>query len=200
MKPRLLTLVVTLFSLAIPLSQAMAQQAGSESSAAQTTYVIDNDHTSVQFKVEHLGISWVHGRFNQADGKFTMNADGAMNSVELTMHIASVDTKNKQRDAHLRSADFFDVENHPDIVFKSSSIEPTDKGLKVKGQVTLHGESRLLTFELVGGKKAEFPEGVHRIGYSTSFSLKRSDFGMKTMLGPVGDTVHAEVSFEGIKK
>ena len=68
------------------------------------------------------------------------------------------------------------------------------------GKVTLHGKTQPLTFELVGGKTVEFPPGVHRIGYTTSFVLKRSDFDMKTMLGPIGDEVHAEVSFEAIKQ
>ncbi|QEG00624.1 hypothetical protein Mal15_46950 [Stieleria maiorica] len=190
-------MTVSVLSLAVQQPSVLGQ---SPAAAAPTTYKIDNDHTSVQFKISHLGISWVHGRFNETSGKFTMDADQVMTSIELTMQVKSVDTKNEKRDAHLRSPDFFDAERFPEITFESTAIKPSDKGLDVTGIVTLHGQTRPLSFVLVGGDKAEFPEGVHRTGYTTAFTLKRSDFGMKTMLGPVGDEVRAEVSFEGIRQ
>jgi len=171
------------------------------SAFAADRYVIDGDHTSVNFKITHLGISWVQGRFNEVEGTAVLDADHAKSSFTMTIAVESIDTKVPKRDEHLRSADFFDVEQHPQMEFKSKRIRPTQEGgLEVTGDVTLHGMTRPLTFELHGGKTAEFPQGVHRIGYSTEFVLKRSDFGMKTMLGPIGDEVHAEISFEAVKQ
>lgn len=167
---------------------------------AADTYLVDNDHTSVQFKITHVGISWVHGRFNEVDGKVVLDSDPAKSSIDISIKVESIDTKVKKRDEHLRSADFFDAEKHPAITFKSTKVRPTKGGLEVIGTVTIHGKSKPMTLELVGGKSAEFPPGVHRVGYSTSFVLKRSDFDMKTMLGPIGDEVHAEISFEAIKQ
>lgn len=167
---------------------------------AADTYQVDNDHTSVQFKITHVGISWVHGRFNEVDGKVVLDSDPAKSSIDISIKVDSIDTKVKKRDEHLLSKDFFDAENHPEIKFKSTKIRPAKEGLEVSGTVTIHGKSKPLTLELVGGKSAEFPPGVHRVGYSTSFVLKRSDFDMKTMLGPIGDEVHAEISFEAIRQ
>lgn len=168
---------------------------------ASDTYEIDPDHTSVTFKISHLGIGWVHGRFNEVAGTATVNAnDPTKSSFTLTIPVKSIDTKVEQRDEHLRSADFFDVEKYSEMTFKSTKVKRIGKGLEVTGDLTLHGVTKLVTFELIGGQTAEFPEGVQRIGYSTSFVLKRSDFGMKTMLGPVGDEVHTEISFQAIKK
>jgi polyisoprenoid-binding protein YceI len=174
---------------------------GSGPARAADKYEIDPEHTSVSFKISHLGISLVHGRFNEVAGTAVVDADDpAKSSFTLTIPVRSIDTKVKKRDDHLRSADFFDVEKHPDLVFKSTRVKRTEKGLEVTGEVTLHGVTKPLTFELTGGKTGEFPPGTHRVGYTTAFVLKRSEFGMKTMLGPVGDEVHVEIGLEAIKK
>jgi len=172
----------------------------SSTTSASDHYEIDVEHTSVNFKVTHLGISWVHGRFNELNGSALLDADPTKSSISMNIKVDSIDTKVKKRDEHLLSADFFDAKTHPEIVFKSTSIRPTKRGLEVNGTVTLHGKTKPLTFDLIGGKTAEFPPGVHRVGYSTSFVLKRSDFDMNTMPGAIGDEVHAEISFEAIKK
>ncbi|MFV0445345.1 MAG: YceI family protein [Planctomycetaceae bacterium] len=163
-------------------------------------YAIDNDHTSVIFHVSHLGISAVHGRFDQTEGQLTLGPDGAESSIILSIDVKSLDTKVKQRDEHLLAPEFFDAEKYPQIKFKSTQVERTPEGLKVTGTVSMHGQTKPLTMLLTGGKTAEFPPGVHRIGYSTNFVLKRSDFGMKTMLGPIGDDVQVDVSFEAIRQ
>ncbi|WP_153556515.1 YceI family protein [Roseimaritima sediminicola] len=202
MKTSLVALAV-LLTLSAAQLVSQAQTGGSPSaqaSAAPGQYAIDNAHTSVTFKIQHLGIAWVHGRFNDVAGEFAVDEDGKMTEIQMTIQVASIDTKIDKRDEHLRSPDFFDAEKYPEMVFRSTSIEPTNNGLQVTGKVTLHGQTRPLAFELRGGRAAEYPEGTQRTGYTAAFTLKRSDFGMKTMLGPVGDRVHAEVSFEGIKQ
>ena len=165
---------------------------------AADTYMVDNDHTSVGFKIAHAGISWVHGRFNETAGQLLL--DDANPKVSFKIQSNSVDTKVKKRDDHLRSADFFNTEKFPEITFESDSVEKIDKGLKVTGKVTLLGVTKPLSIELLGGEATEFPPGVSRIGYVSNFAIKRSDFGMKMMLGPIGDEVHMEIGLEAIKQ
>lgn len=165
---------------------------------AADIYNVDNDHTSVGFKIAHAGISWVHGRFNETTGQLHM--DGENSKVTFKIQAKSVDTKVKMRDDHLRSPDFFNVEKFPEISFESKTVEPIEKGLKVTGDVTLLGKTKPITIELLGGETTEFPPGVNRIGYVSNFTIKRSDFDMKTMLGPIGDEVHMEIGLEAIKQ
>ena len=171
------------------------------SSTAEDRYVIDDAHTSVTFKISHLGLSEVHGRFDVLEGTVLLDTvNPAKSSFAMTIKADSINTNKKQRDDHLRSPDFFDVKQFPEIIFKSSAVKQNKEGYEVTGSLTLHGQTRPLTLQLVGGKSAEFPQGVMRTGFVTDFVLKRSDFGMKTMLGPVGDEVYASVSFEAIKQ
>lgn len=161
-------------------------------------YVIDPAHTAITFQVAHAGISWTHGRFNAVQGAFSVN--GANSQFATTIDAASIDTGNQQRDDHLRSPDFFNVKQFPTLAFQSTKVEPVQGGLSVSGELTLHGVKKPITFLLKGGKTAEFPPGVQRIGYSTSFRLKRSEFGMTNMLEAVGDDVYVNISFEGIEQ
>src|SRR5713226_2028376 len=142
-------------------------------------YVIDDNHSSVSFKIDHLGLSWIHGRFNAVSGNFTIDKnDPSKSAFELTLKAESIDTNNKKRDAHLRSPDFFNVKQFPTITFKSTMVKTAEGGFEVTGDLTMHGETKPITFTLKGGKEAEFPKGVQRTGYSTELALKRSDFGI----------------------
>jgi len=164
-------------------------------------YTVDDAHTAVVFKVEHLGLSWVHGRFNDVSGSFTIDKDDpAKSSFTLTVKAESIDTGNAKRDQHLRSPDFFNVKQFPLLSFKSTSVKAVKDGYEVTGDFTLHGETQSITFALKGGKQAEFPKGVQRTGFTTNLAIKRSDFGIKMFKGAVGDEVHISVSFEGVKK
>jgi polyisoprenoid-binding protein YceI len=155
----------------------------------------------VTFKVQHIGISWVHGRFNEFSGSFVIDRDDPGKcSFTLTIKAESIDTANSMRDNHLRGPDFFNVKQFPAIEFKSTSVKGIDGGYEVTGDLTLHGETRPITFSLKGGKTAEFPKGVQRIGFTTDLTLKRSDFKMDRLLNAVGDEVPISISFEGIKK
>ena len=114
----------------------------------------------------------------------------------------SVDTNNAKRDGHLKSPDFFNTKQYPSIDFTSTSVKPTESGYQVTGDLTLHGETKPVTFELKGGKMTEFPKGVQRTGFTTQFHVKRSDFGVATKVGPsmLGEDVWVTISFEGTKK
>ena len=168
---------------------------------AAESYQVDPAHTSVTFRIQHAGISWVQGRFNEFAGAYIIDPNDAGKSrFEMTIKTASVDTNVAQRDQHLRTADFFDVEKYPDMVFKSTAIRKVDNGLEVTGNFTLHGVTKSVTFTLAGGKKAEFPKGTQRTGFVTEFTLKRSDFGMAKMIPDVGDEVRIFIGLEGVLK
>ena len=168
---------------------------------AADDYTIDDAHSSVVFKIQHLGLSWIHGRFNDVSGSFTLDKDEpGKSSFALTIKAESIDTGNTKRDQHLRSPDFFNVKQFPLLSFKSTSVKAVKDGYEVTGDFSLHGQTQSITFTLMGGKKAEFPKGVQRTGFWTDLVLKRSDFGMEKFKGALGDEVHVSVSFEGVKK
>jgi polyisoprenoid-binding protein YceI len=167
---------------------------------ARAQYAVDAAHSSVYFKASHLGLSWVYGRFNDVAGTFSIDPDPSKSSFELTIKAESVDTNNQKRDEHLRGPDFFNAKQFPTLSFKSTAVKAVKDGLEVTGNFTMHGQTKPLTFTLLGGKTAQFPKGVDRIGYSTELNLKRSDFGMDKFLEMIGDEVHIAVSFEGTKK
>src|SRR5262249_20677835 len=147
-------------------------------------------HSCVYFKITHSGISSVFGRFDDYTGDFTIDPnDPAKCSFKLSIKTESIDTNNKQRDDHLRSPDFFNAKQFPAISFKSTSVKSSGSGLQVTGDLTMHGVTKPVTFTLTGGKTAEFPKGVQRIGYSTELTLKRSDFDMTKFAEALGDEV-----------
>jgi polyisoprenoid-binding protein YceI len=167
---------------------------------AGDNYKMDPAHAAVTFKIAHMGLSWTHGRFNEVSGEFTIDtADPPRSSFALAIKPASVDTGVPKRDDHLRGPDFFNVKEFPSISFKSTAVKPVQGGLEVSGELTMHGVSRPVTFIVAGGRTAQFPPGTIRTGYSTQLKLKRSDFGMKQMLGMVGDEIYISISFEGVR-
>ncbi len=168
---------------------------------AGDNYAVDPVHSSVTFMIPHLGISYVHGRFNEVSGQFVVDTDDPGKSTfALAIKIDSVDTNNKKRDDHLRGPDFFNAKQFPQLAFESTSVKAVEGGYSVTGDLTLHGVKKEVTFALKGGKTAEFPKGTKRIGFTSTLILKRSDFGMDKLLEAVGDEVHIAIGAEGVKK
>jgi len=168
---------------------------------AADEYVVDPAHSSVYFRLSHLGLSYVYGRFNDVSGTFSIDATNPGScSFVLAIKPESIDTNNQKRDEHLRSPDFFNVKQFPVLSFKSTSVKAVPNGYEVTGDMTMHGATRPLTFTLEGGKQAELPKGVHRTGFSTELKIKRSEFGMDKFVDAIGDEVHVAISFEGTKK
>jgi polyisoprenoid-binding protein YceI len=163
-------------------------------------FTVDAVHSSVTFKISHLGLSFVHGRFNEFSGGFTLDADAGKCAFNLAIKVDSIDTNNSKRDEHLRSPDFFNAKQFSAISFKSTGVKAIKDGYEVKGDLTMHGVTKPVTFALVGGRKAEFPKGVQRTGFSTDLMLKRSEFGMDKFADALGDEVHIAVSFEGTRR
>ena len=173
---------------------------GLVSVARADEYALDPAHAAFDFKIQHLGLSWTSGRFNAVEGAFRIDPKPADCAFAVTMQTESIDSGNKQRDDHLRSPDWFNAKQHPQITFKSTAVKPVEGGYEVTGDFTMHGVTKPVSLVLKGGGSAEFPKGVQRTGFTGSTVLKRSEFGMNTMVGPIGDDVQLSVSFEGIKK
>jgi polyisoprenoid-binding protein YceI len=164
-------------------------------------YSIDNAHTSVVFAISHFGLSYTYGRFNEVEGGFALNgAEISKAGFSFTIKAASIDTNNAERDKHLRSPDFFDTQQFPEIKFVTKSFTKVDGVYQVVGEMTMLGKTRPLTMpvRLVGIGKGPF--GKQRAGYFTKFTIKRSDFGMDKMAGQIGDNISVTFSFEGIKQ
>lgn len=172
-----------------------------EFALAADEYAYDLVHSSVSFKARHLDISWIHGRFNEVDGKFSLDReDPSKSTFELTIKADSVDTANKARDEHLRQPDYFDTKQFPTIEFKSTSTKAIKGGYEVTGDFTMHGTTKKITLVLMGGKEHQF-KGVKRVAFSTELSLKRSDFGFdKNAIGPIGDEALIMIDCEGTRK
>ncbi len=164
-------------------------------------YGIDPIHSSVYFKISHAGVAYVYGRFNKFTGDCAVDpTDPGKCAFNMNIATESVDTNNAGRDTHLRSPDFFNAKQFPAITFKSTAVKKVGAdGYEVTGDMTLHGVTKPVTFTLTGGKIVAL-QGKTRTGFSTEFTIKRSDFGMKGGGGFLGDEVMVAVSFECVKK
>ena len=175
--------------------------ATADARAATERYNVDPDHSIVGFSVVHMVVSKTTGRFKDYTGFIEMDPEAkTVKSIEAVIHTPSLDTNHGKRDTHLRSPDFFNVKQFPQITFKSTAVKAAKDGYEVTGDLTLHGETKPVTFTLVGGQTAEFPPKVKRTGFSTDLVVKRSEFGMKGFAPALGDDVHVAISFEATKK
>jgi polyisoprenoid-binding protein YceI len=180
---------------------ALAAALGLASPVRADEYAVDPVHSGVNFKISHLGLSWIQGRFDEFNGKFTIDPITPEKcAFALSINPASIDTNNQKRDEHLRSPDFLNANQFPAMSFKSTSVRALKNGYEVAGDFTMHGVTKPMTFELIGGHTAEFPKGVSRTGFSAEFLLKRSDFGITKFMPAVGEKIYVAVSFEGTRK
>jgi polyisoprenoid-binding protein YceI len=165
-----------------------------------TRWTLDPAHSHVSFSVRHMMISNVRGEFSKVTGQASYDASNpAASQLSVSIDVASINTREEKRDAHLRSADFFDVENHPTMTFVSKTVRPRGDGLEVVGQLTIRGTSREVTLGLeeITPQFAD-PWGNLRIGASARTKVRRSDFGMRwnAALEAGGVLVGDEVSIQ----
>jgi polyisoprenoid-binding protein YceI len=146
--------------------------------AEPAVYKVDPDHSGVGFTIRHF-VSNVPGRFRDFDGSIRYDPlDPAASSVELTVRAVSIDTNNNDRDDHLRSADFFDVQKFPTLTFTSTEIKPKEAGLlEVTGDLTLHGVTRRITLPVQALGTVKTPNG-EKAGFEAVFTLNRKDYGI----------------------
>lgn len=170
---------------------------------AATVYQIDKVHSYIGFSVKHIVISNVKGNFTDFSGTITYDEeDITKSSVNVTINVASIDTDNERRDNHLKSEDFFDVAEYPEMTFKSTKIEKTDDGLVMHGKLTMRGVTKDISipFEVLG--KATGPDGLAVVAFEGSAKLSRKEYGInwnKALAAGgfiVGDEVKIDIQIE----
>ena len=167
-------------------------------------YEIDTEHSMIIFRAKHSGVSYNYGRFNEFSGKLMMDAtDVSMSMVEFEVKAASIDTGNEKRDQHLRTSDFLSAKQFPVITFKSTKVSAKDGKedvLEVTGDLELHGVKKSITVDAEITGRGEGRQGESLIGFESTFTIKRSEFGMTQLMGPVSDNIRLTVSIEAKKK
>lgn len=171
----------------------------------KSVYALDTAHTTLEFVVRHLMITKVRGRFTAFDGQVELTAGNDLPlSVNATIDASSIDTREEQRDGHLRSADFFDVENYPKLSFESTRIDGTPGDFTIDGKLTIHGVTRDVSLAANFEGRTKDPWGGTRIGYSAHTTINRKDYGLtwnaalETGGVVVGDEVRIELNVEAI--
>jgi polyisoprenoid-binding protein YceI len=176
--------------------------------SAKTSWVIDPTHSEIQFKVKHLVISTVTGSFKSFEGTVETDGDDLTTAnINFSADIASIDTNQAQRDEHLRSAEFFDAENHPKMTFTSSSLEKTGEDTyKLKGDLTIKGVTKPVVLDAeYGGAMTDF-YGQNKAGFEINGKINRKDFGLTwsatTEAGGVvvGDEIKLVINIQLIKQ
>ncbi|AJM77840.1 polyisoprenoid-binding protein [Rathayibacter toxicus] len=142
------------------------------------TWVIDPTHSEVAFSVRHLMISKVRGTFEKFSGTFTTGENPLDSVVDATVDVASINTNESNRDAHLRASDFFDAENYPAIRFVSTAVRPDGDAFLVDGELTIKGTTKPVTFEVEFGGFGTDPYGNYKAGLTAKTIIDRTDFGL----------------------
>jgi polyisoprenoid-binding protein YceI len=147
---------------------------------AKEKWVLDAVHSSVDFSVRHMMIATVRGTFHKFDANIVADPEDLTTAeIEFTVDVTSVDTRNEDRDNHLRSADFFDAEHHPKMIFKATRIVKKGDGeYDVTGDLTIRGVTRPVTFQVTYGGRGKDPWGNERVGFTAQGELNRKDFGL----------------------
>jgi polyisoprenoid-binding protein YceI len=180
------TLLVVPFALAL----ACLPKSPTAAAAGEHDWMVDGGHSSVTFRIKHMGASWFSGSFDAVSGTVTLDPKKPeAGSVKITIPVDSVDTNSAQRDGHLKNADFFNAKENPEITFTSASVKAKGDDLEVAGELAMAGKSKAIT--LVAQKVGASEMKGKRVGYSCEFPVKRSDFGMTYGVdgGALGDDV-----------
>jgi polyisoprenoid-binding protein YceI len=171
------------------------------------SYAIDPSHTEVGFSVRHLMVSKTKGRFPGVSGTVTIADDPAASSVEVEIDVASIDTRDETRDGHLRSPDFFDVEQYPTMTYRSTSVEPLGgERWAVDGDLTVHGVTQPVRLEVTFEGAAKDPWGGERLGFTARADVDREAFGLtwnqalETGGVLVGKTARIEIEAEAVRQ
>ena len=168
------------------------------------TWDIDTVHSDISFTVRHLMVSKVRGRFGKFSGEIVTAADPAGSSVTVTIDADSIDTNNGQRDAHIRSADFFEVEKYPTWKYRSTGVRVKGEDLVVDGELTIKGVTRPVALAVEVGGFGRDAWGGTRVGFSASTTINRSDFGVDIQLPVdgggvvVGEKVQINLEVEAV--
>jgi len=186
-------IALLLAAIVLPVAQA---------NAADYAIDIKGQHAFIQFKIKHLGYSWLMGRFNKFDGQFSYDQNKpATTSFQVNIDTSSIDSNHAERDKHLRGKDFLNTGKFPDAKFVSTSYKANGNGKgKLLGNLTLHGVTKEITINLKHIGEGKDPWGGYRSGFEGSTNLTLKDFGIDYDLGPASTTVEMFLSIEGVRK
>lgn len=166
-------------------------------------YRIDTQgaHASINFKIKHLGYSWLTGRFNDFKGTFTYDArNPAKSDIEVSVKTASIDSAHAERDKHLRGKKFLHVQKYPEAKFISTNYVQTSMNTGIlKGNLSLHGVTRPVSMKIRQIGAGRDPWGGFRRGFETQFKIRLHDYGIKHNLGPLSEELELTIYIEGIK-
>lgn len=182
---------IALAMLAMPFTAVTAAQ----------TYTIDPAHTYPYFKISHLGFSTMQGRFNSTSGTITVDMDNGTGSVDITIDAESIDTAHEDRDDHLRSPDFLNAMEFPEITYKSTEVTiHDDNTATVKGNLTIMGTTKPVTLDVTHIKCGPNPmNDTPTCGFDAHTTIKRTDFGMTFGVPAIGDEMKLEFAVEAIR-
>jgi len=167
-------------------------------------YIIDTKgaHASINFKIQHLGYSWLTGRFDKFGGTFSYDSSNiSASKIEVNVDTSSINSNHAERDKHLKSDDFLDVSAFANAKFISNTV--TDKGdgkLAITGTLTLHGVSKEIIIDAQTVGEGKDPWGGYRVGFSGTTNIALTDFAIKMNLGPASNNVQLNLFIEGIKQ
>lgn len=173
-----------------------------------TTWTLDPAHSSIEFSAKHMMISTVRGRMGAVNGELIVDERNPANStVEVTVDIAGLTTNEASRDTHLRSADFFDADNHPEATFRSTRVEPLGEDkFRVTGDLTIRGTTRSITLDVEREGEGVDPWGNVKAAFAASTTLNRKDFGLNWNVALeaggvlVSDKIKLEISVQAAKQ
>lgn len=172
--------------------------------ALAADYTIDKEgqHAFVNFKISHLGYSWLYGTFRDFDGSFSFDAaKPEASKVKVSINTASVDSNHAERDKHLRSKDFLNVDKNPTATFESTSVKSTGQGTAdITGNLTLNGVTKPVTIAAKFIGEGKDPWGGYRAGFEGTTTLKLKDFDIQKDLGPASQDVQLIISVEGVRQ
>ena len=167
-------------------------------------YIIDTKgaHASINFKIQHLGYSWLVGRFDKFGGTFSYDAENiAASKIAVNIDTSSINSNHAERDKHLKSDDFLDVSAFTNATFVSDSVTDQGEGkLAIAGTLSLHGVSKKIVIDAQKVGEGKDPWGGYRVGFSGSTSIALTDFAIKMNLGPASNNVQLNLYIEGIKQ
>ena len=195
------TLITTTLATSLLASSLFVALAPNTALAADYKVDVKGAHASVQFKIKHLGYSWLLGRFNTFDGDFSYD-DKSPNNAKISIEIdtKSIDSNHAERDKHLKSKDFLNVSSFPKATFISNNIKfSDDENAIVTGEFTLKGVTNTISFPVVKIGEGQDPWGGHRAGFSGTTSLKLADYGITYNLGPASAQVEMALNIEGVR-
>jgi len=170
------------------------------------TWTIDQSHSEVGFVARHLMVSKVRGKFENFEGSFTTGSDPLQSRTEVTIDLSSINTGNEQRDNHLRSSDFFEVETTPKMTFKSTGVRPDGEGYLLDGDLTIRNITKPVTLHLELNGFGADPWGGTRAGFSATGEINRKDFGVNWNAAiegggvVVSDRIQIALEVEGVLK